>query len=114
MADTAVAITAGSGTNIDTRTEATNGNHRQVVVIGDPSTNAGGGLIKRFKLLLEQLPNNKQGADEIMHMAFFDPAVAAYLLDRPLPSPNSSLYNVNLRRLIAAGNSARESGPEEE
>lgn len=40
MADTAVAITAGSGTNIDTRTEATNGNHRQVVVLGDPSTNA--------------------------------------------------------------------------
>ena len=41
MADTAVAITAGSGTNIDTRTEATNGNHRQVVVLGDPATNAG-------------------------------------------------------------------------
>jgi hypothetical protein len=41
MADTAVAITAGSGTNIDTRTEATNGNHRQVIVVGDPSTNAG-------------------------------------------------------------------------
>jgi hypothetical protein len=41
LADTAVAITAGSGTNIDTRTEATNGNHRQVVVIGDPATNAG-------------------------------------------------------------------------
>lgn len=41
MADTAIAITAGTGTNVDTRTEATNGNHRQVVVIGDPSTNAG-------------------------------------------------------------------------
>src|SRR6185436_10882646 len=41
MADTAISITAGSGTNIDTRTEASNGNHRQVVVIGDPSTNAG-------------------------------------------------------------------------
>lgn len=41
MADSAVAVTAGAGTNIDTRTEATNGNHRQVVVIGDPSTNAG-------------------------------------------------------------------------
>lgn len=41
MADTAVAITAGSGTNIDTRTEGTNGNHRQVMVIGDPDTNAG-------------------------------------------------------------------------
>lgn len=41
MADTAIAITAGAGTNVDTRTEATNGNHRQVVVVGDPSTNAG-------------------------------------------------------------------------
>lgn len=41
MADTAVAITQGSGTNIDTRTEGTNGNHRQVVVLGDPATNAG-------------------------------------------------------------------------
>ncbi len=41
MADTAINITAGSGTAVDTRTEATNGNHRQVIVIGDPSTNAG-------------------------------------------------------------------------
>jgi hypothetical protein len=41
MADSSVAVTAGSGTNIDTRTEGTNGNHRQVVVIGDPATNAG-------------------------------------------------------------------------
>lgn len=41
MADTAVSITAGSGVNIDTRTESTNNNHRQVIVIGDPSTNAG-------------------------------------------------------------------------
>jgi hypothetical protein len=41
MADSAVAVTAGSGTSIDTRTEATNGNHRQVVVVGDPSVNAG-------------------------------------------------------------------------
>jgi hypothetical protein len=41
MADTAVEITAGTGTNIDTRTEGTNGHHRQVVVLGDPATNAG-------------------------------------------------------------------------
>lgn len=41
MADTAIAITAGAGTNVDTRTEGTNGNHRQVIVIGDPATNAG-------------------------------------------------------------------------
>jgi len=45
MADTSVAVTAGTGTNIDTRTEATNGNHRQVVVLGDPSTNAGVALV---------------------------------------------------------------------
>lgn len=41
MADTAVSITAGVGTAIDTRTESTNGNHRQVIVLGDPSTNSG-------------------------------------------------------------------------
>jgi hypothetical protein len=41
MADSAIPVTAGIGTNVDTRTEATNGNHRQVIVIGDPATNAG-------------------------------------------------------------------------
>lgn len=41
MADSAVPITSGIGTNIDTRTESTNGNHRQVITIGDPATNAG-------------------------------------------------------------------------
>ena len=41
MADSAVAVTAGSGTNIDTRTESTNGNHRAVIVLGDPSDNSG-------------------------------------------------------------------------
>jgi hypothetical protein len=41
MADSAIAITAGTGTNVDTRTEGTSGNHRQVIVIGDPATNAG-------------------------------------------------------------------------
>lgn len=41
MADSSVAVTSGSGNSIDTRTEATNGNHRQVVVLGDPSVNAG-------------------------------------------------------------------------
>jgi len=41
MADSDVQITEGSGIAIDTRTESTNGNHRQVVVIGDPSANTG-------------------------------------------------------------------------
>lgn len=41
MADSNVDVTEGSGKSIDTRTESTNGNHRQVVVLGDPSTNSG-------------------------------------------------------------------------
>ncbi len=73
---------------------------------------AGGGLIKRFKLLLEQLPDNRQSADEIVHMAWFNPDVAAYLLERPVRNPNVASHNVNLRRLIAAANAARESGAE--
>lgn len=41
MADASIEITSGTGTTVDTRTESTNGNHRQVIIIGDPSTNAG-------------------------------------------------------------------------
>ena len=41
MADSNIDITAGTGTSIDTRTEGTNGHHRQVIVVGDPATNAG-------------------------------------------------------------------------
>ncbi|MGY3034128.1 hypothetical protein ACVIIV_003298 [Bradyrhizobium sp. USDA 4354] len=69
---------------------------------------AGGGLIKRFKLLLEMLPSNKQNADEIIHMAWFDPNVAAYLLERPVKNPHVPQYNIDLRRLIAAANASRE------
>jgi hypothetical protein len=35
LADSSIAITAGAGTQVDTRTQA-GGDHRQVVVIGDP------------------------------------------------------------------------------
>ncbi|MCA1542233.1 hypothetical protein I6F18_19945 [Bradyrhizobium sp. NBAIM32] len=69
---------------------------------------AGGGLIKRLKLLLEMLPSNKQNADEIIHMAWFAPNVAAYLLERPVKNPNVPQYNIDLRRLIAAANASRE------
>lgn len=41
MADSSVAITPGSGALIDARTEGTNGHYRQVIVLGDPDTNAG-------------------------------------------------------------------------
>jgi hypothetical protein len=70
---------------------------------------AGGGLIKRFKLLLEQLPDNRRSAEEIVHMAWFNPEVAAYLLERPVRNPNVASHNINLRRLLAADNAARDS-----
>lgn len=41
MANSNVPISAGSGTNIDTRTTAIDGDHRQVVAVGDPSIDAG-------------------------------------------------------------------------
>ena len=41
MADSSIAVTPGAGATIDTRTEGTNSEHRQVVVVGDPATNAG-------------------------------------------------------------------------
>lgn len=41
MADSSFSVDPGTTTAFDTRTEATNGNHRSVVVIGDPSVNAG-------------------------------------------------------------------------
>lgn len=71
---------------------------------------AGGGLIKRFKLLLEQLPTNRQSAEEIVHMSWFNPDVAAYLLERQVKNAEVPQYNINLRRLQAAANASRESG----
>lgn len=74
----------------------------------------GGGIIKRFKLMLELLPSSKQGAQEIVDAAWFDPNLAAFLLERKIPNPNASFNNVPLRRLIGAANAARESGPDDE
>lgn len=43
MADTSFSAkdSGGTGRDVDVRTEGTNGNYRQVVVLGDPATNAG-------------------------------------------------------------------------
>jgi len=41
MADSAVTVTSGSGTSVDTRTEGTNSQHRHAIVLGDPATNTG-------------------------------------------------------------------------
>ncbi|MDA9450760.1 MULTISPECIES: hypothetical protein [unclassified Bradyrhizobium] len=72
----------------------------------------GGGIIKRFKLMLELLPNNKESADQIVQAAWFNPDIAAYLLERPLKNQNVTFNSVPLRRLVAAANASRESGNE--
>lgn len=74
----------------------------------------GGGIIKRWKTMIELLPSSKQGAQEIVDAAWFDPNVAAFLLERKLPDPNAKFNNVPLRRLMGAANAARESGPDED
>ena len=70
----------------------------------------GGGIVKRFKLLIDLLPTNKQNADEIVQMAWFNPDVAACLLEKPVRNPDIPQFNISLRRLIAVDNAARESG----
>lgn len=66
MADTAIAITAGAGTNVDTRTEGTNGNHRQVVVLGDPATNAGVAPVDATKGLAVDLSATGSNTNKIL------------------------------------------------
>ena len=69
MADSAVDITAGTGTSIDTRTEGTNGNHRQVVVLGDPAANAGvAGVDATYGLAVDV----KRVFGQALHDAFID------------------------------------------
>ncbi|MGY4629109.1 hypothetical protein [Bradyrhizobium sp. USDA 4486] len=68
----------------------------------------GGGVIKRMKLLMEMLPSGRQNADEIVNAAWFDPNLAAYLLERPVKNYNVPRYNIDLRRLIAAANASRD------
>lgn len=66
MADSTIAITAGSGTNIDTRTESTNGQHRQVVVLGDPATNLGVAPVDATKGLAVDLSNTGANTNKLL------------------------------------------------
>ncbi|MDA9477877.1 hypothetical protein XI03_26030 [Bradyrhizobium sp. CCBAU 65884] len=68
----------------------------------------GGGIIKRMKLLMEMLPSGRQNVDEIVNAAWFDPNLAAYLLERPVKNYDVPRYNLDLRRLIAAANASRD------
>lgn len=62
MADSQIPITAGTGTNVDTRTESTNGQHRQVIVLGDPTNNLGVAPIDGVKGLAVDLTATGQNA----------------------------------------------------
>ena len=62
MADSQIPITAGTGTNVDTRTESTNGQHRQVIVLGDPTNNLGVAPVDGVKGLAIDLTATGQNA----------------------------------------------------
>ncbi len=65
MADTFIQVaTDGSGKKIDTRTEATNSEHRQVVVLGDPSTNAGVAAVSSTTGLAVNVTNSTLAATQ--------------------------------------------------
>jgi len=66
VADTSIKIDPGSTTDVDTRTEATNGNHRQVIVIGDPSVNAGVAPVDGTKGLAVDLTNSGQNTAKFL------------------------------------------------
>lgn len=58
MADTFIQLnTDGTGKKLDTRTEGTNSEHRQVFVLGDPATNAGVAPVDATKGLAVDLTN---------------------------------------------------------
>lgn len=73
----------------------------------------GGGVIKRFKLLMEVLPSNRAAAEEVANMAWFNPDVAAYLLERPIRNYDAAPYNVNLKRLEALAAGSRDASSDE-
>jgi hypothetical protein len=73
----------------------------------------GGGIVKRLKVMLELLPSNKQSAEQLMGMAWFDPNVAAYLLEKPVANKFTLQYNPRLQRVIAVANAARGSNGEQ-
>jgi hypothetical protein len=67
----------------------------------------GGGIVKRLKVMIELLPSNKQSAEELVQMAWFDPKVAAYLLEKPVAKKFTLQYNPRLQRILAVDNAAR-------
>jgi hypothetical protein len=73
------------------------------------ATCRGGGIVKRMKRMLELLPSNKQSADEIVHMAWFNPDGARVIsegarrvISHPPGCPLGILRLRRLRRAVRA------------
>lgn len=58
MADSSIAITPGAGASIDTRTNP-GGDHRQVIVVGDPSADAVAGVSTAGALLVQGFQSSR-------------------------------------------------------
>jgi hypothetical protein len=104
MADSSVAVTAGVGTSIDTRTEATNGNHRQVVVLGDPATNAGVAPVDATNgLAVQVIPALPAGTNAIGKLAANSGVDIGDVDVTSIAAGDNNIGNVDIASAIPAG-----------
>jgi hypothetical protein len=103
MADTFIQVpTDGSGKKLDTRTEGTNSEHRQVMVIGDPATNAGVAAVDATKGLAVDLTNSGTNSN-----AFAVTAASLPLPSGAATSANQSTANTSLSTIAGAVSSSK-------
>lgn len=65
MADSSISVTGGS---VDTRTETTNNNHRQVMVLGDPANNNGVAPVDAVTGLTVNIVPSPTGGCSVTHL----------------------------------------------
>lgn len=73
----------------------------------------GGGIARRFKLMVGLLPSSRYAAREIVHQAWFNPELAAYLLGKPVRNFKALPTTNGLRAAITADIQANKKKGEE-
>ena len=70
----------------------------------------GGGIMRRFRLMVALLPTSRRAAHDIVQKAWFNPEVAAYLLGKRVKDLSAIPPNYGLRAAIAADLAGRNEG----
>lgn len=74
----------------------------------------GGSMVRKYKLMAEQLPDSSDAAQALFLRAQLDPKVAKHLLQRPLHEVGTTSWNKQLNRLMGWAAAGREVSEEEE